>query len=34
MTVVLVDAPEGIEETLAPLPDGVTLRRGNRGRPR
>jgi hypothetical protein len=30
--VVLVDAPEGAEELLAPLPAGVTLRRGNRGR--
>lgn len=29
--VVLLDAPEDIEKTLAPLPDGVTLRRGNRG---
>jgi hypothetical protein len=32
MVVVLVDAPEGFEETLAPLPEGVTLRRGARGR--
>ncbi len=31
-TVVLIDAPVGIEGLLAPLPDGVTLRRGNRGR--
>ena len=31
-TVVLIDAPEGIGTTLAPLPDGVTLRTGNRGR--
>src|SRR4029077_4398776 len=31
-TVVLVDAPDGIEATLAPLPEEVTLRRGNRGR--
>jgi hypothetical protein len=31
-TIVLIDAPTGIEETLAPLPDGVTLRQGNRGR--
>jgi hypothetical protein len=30
-TLVLLDAPEGIEATLAPLPDGVALRRGNRG---
>jgi hypothetical protein len=30
-TVVLIDAPEGAEELLAPLPDGVELRRGNRG---
>jgi hypothetical protein len=27
----LIDAPDGIEETLAPLPDGVALRHGNRG---
>ncbi len=31
-TVVLLDAPTAVEELLAPLPDGVTLRRGNRGR--
>lgn len=31
-TVVLIDAPTGVEALLAPLPDGVTLRRGNRGR--
>ncbi len=30
-TVVLVDAPKGIEELLEPLPVGVGLRRGNRG---
>ncbi len=30
-TLVLVDPPEGIERTLAPLPEGVRLRRGNRG---
>lgn len=30
-TFVLVDAPDGIEQTLAPLPENVTLRRGNRG---
>lgn len=30
-TLVLVDAPDGIERTLAPLPDEVALRRGNRG---
>lgn len=30
-TIALVDPPEGIEDTLAPLPEGVTLRRGNRG---
>ena len=30
-TLVLVDAPDGIEATLEPLPDAVTLRRGNRG---
>jgi hypothetical protein len=30
-TVVLIDAPEGLEGTLAPLPADVTLRRGNRG---
>lgn len=27
----LIDAPEGIEATLAPLPEGARLRRGNRG---
>jgi len=31
-TVVLIDAPEGAEALLEPLPEGVTLRRGNRGR--
>lgn len=30
-TLVLIDAPDGIEETLAPLPEGVALRHGNRG---
>jgi hypothetical protein len=30
-TVVLVSAPPGIEAKLEPLPDGVVLRRGNRG---
>lgn len=30
-TVALVDAPQGIEAVLSPLPSGVTLRRGNRG---
>lgn len=30
-TVVLIDPPDGIEKTLAPLPDGVMIRRGNRG---
>jgi hypothetical protein len=30
-TVVLVDAPEGAERLLVPLPEGVLLRRGNRG---
>ena len=30
--VVLVDAPQSIETLLEPLPDGVELRRGNRGR--
>ncbi|HEX5374655.1 MAG TPA: hypothetical protein VFW48_00695 [Solirubrobacterales bacterium] len=30
-TIVLLDSPEGIEATLAPLPNGVTLRQGNRG---
>jgi hypothetical protein len=32
MTIVLLDAPAGIESTLAPLPPDVTLRSGNRGR--
>ena len=31
-TLVLVDAPDGAERLLAPLPPGVTVRRGNRGR--
>lgn len=31
-TVVLIDAPEGAEALLEPLPDGTRLRRGNRGR--
>jgi hypothetical protein len=31
-TVVLVDAPDGAESLLEPLPDGVSVRRGNRGR--
>jgi hypothetical protein len=30
-TVVLLDAPDDFESLLDPLPDGVTLRRGNRG---
>lgn len=30
-TLALLDPPEGIEAILAPLPDAVTLRRGNRG---
>jgi len=30
--VVLIDAPEGAERLLEPLPDGAKLRRGNRGR--
>jgi hypothetical protein len=30
-TIALVGAPDGIERTLAPLPEGVTLRHGNRG---
>jgi hypothetical protein len=30
-TLVLVDAPEGVEQLLAPLPSEVNLRRGNRG---
>jgi hypothetical protein len=31
-TVVLIDAPDDAEQLLEPLPDGVALRRGNRGR--
>ena len=31
-TVALVDAPEAFERLLEPLPGGVELRRGNRGR--
>jgi CheY-like chemotaxis protein len=31
-TIALIDAPEGIEEALAPLPAGVALRSGNRAR--
>jgi hypothetical protein len=30
-TIALLDPPEGIEQTLAPLPNGVKFRRGNRG---
>lgn len=30
-TIALIDAPQGIEATLAPLPQGVVLRQGNRG---
>lgn len=30
-TVVLIDAPDRIEALLEPLPDGVSVRRGNRG---
>jgi hypothetical protein len=30
-TLALVGAPDGIEQTLAPLPEDVTLRQGNRG---
>jgi hypothetical protein len=30
-SIALLDAPEGVEATLAPLPDGVALRHGNRG---
>jgi hypothetical protein len=30
-TIALLDPPDGIEATLAPLPPGVTLRHGNRG---
>lgn len=32
MTITAIDAPAGVEQTLAPLPPGVTLRAGNRGR--
>jgi hypothetical protein len=31
-TVVLIAAPDDFEQLLEPLPDGVELRRGNRGR--
>jgi hypothetical protein len=31
-TLVLIGAPDGIERLLEPLPSGVTLRVGNRGR--
>lgn len=31
MTIALLDPPDGVETTLAPLPPSVTLRRGNRG---
>jgi hypothetical protein len=31
-TLALVDAPDGVESILAPLPEDVTLRRGNRGK--
>jgi hypothetical protein len=31
-TLVLIDAPDGAERLLAPLPPGTTLRRGNRGK--
>jgi hypothetical protein len=31
-TVVLIDAPAGVERLLEPLPEGVALRHGNRGR--
>lgn len=31
MTIALVDAPEGFDAVPAPLPDGVAVRRGNRG---
>ncbi len=31
-TIVLIDAPEDFAQTLGPLPEAVTLRRGNRGR--
>ncbi len=30
-TIALLDPPEGVEQTLAPLPAGVALRSGNRG---
>lgn len=30
-TVVLIDPPDGVEETLGSLPERVTVRRGNRG---
>ncbi len=30
-TIALIDPPAGIEEVLAPLPEGAKLRRGNRG---
>ena len=30
-TIALLDAPNGVEQVLAPLPDSVKLRRGNRG---
>jgi hypothetical protein len=32
MTLALLDTPSGIETTLEPLPAGVTVRKGNRGR--
>lgn len=32
MTIALLEAPAGIERTLAPLPAGAKLRTGNRGR--
>ncbi len=31
-TVVLLDPPEGVERMLAPLPEGVAIRKGNRGK--
>lgn len=31
-TLVFIDAPAGVEGLLAPLPDAVTLRHGNRGK--
>ena len=31
-TIVLLDAPAGVEELLDPLPEGSAIRRGNRGR--